>query len=65
MDFGRGYGCVCGIFSGRNCFAGFGCAGARGFSEAVIDLYFLSTAVAVFFAKRAFYYITRVIITLA
>ena len=33
------------------------------FSEAVIDLYFLSTAVVVFFVKRAFYYITRVIIT--
>ena len=35
------------------------------FSEAVIGSYFLSTAVAVFFAKRASYYITRVIITLA
>lgn len=35
----------------------------RGFLAVMIGSYFLSTAVAVFFAKRAFYYIARVIIT--
>ena len=33
------------------------------FLAVMIGSYFSSTAVAVFFAKRAFYYITRVIIT--
>ena len=33
------------------------------FLAVMIGSYFLSTAVAVFFAKRAFYYIARVIIT--
>ena len=53
MDFGRGYGCACGIFGGRNFFAGFGCAGACGFFGSRDRSVFLNTAVAVLFAKTS------------
>ena len=51
------------FLAGINVLYFLGAAARATFLAVMIGSYFLSTAVAVFFAKRAFYYIARVIIT--